>query len=107
MFANQNEKHSELMERANTVGIDFLKTEIQTAFTFIQVAETSSSPETRARNFGLALKGYHAVLHFLPRLVPTPDERTEIDQSMGKLKQRLGEAGYSSETSLPADSKSL
>jgi hypothetical protein len=106
MSANQNEKHSDLMERANTVGIDFLKTEIQTAFTFIQVAETSSSPETRARNFGLALKGYHAVLHFLPRLVPTPDERTEIDQSMGKLKQRLGEAGYSSETSSPADSKS-
>jgi hypothetical protein len=95
MSANQNEKHSDLMERANTVGIDFLKTEIQTAFTFIQAAETSSSPETRA------------VLHFLPRLVPTPDERTEIDQNMVKLKRRLGEAGYSSETSSPADSKSL
>jgi hypothetical protein len=107
MSANQNEKHSDLMERANTVGIDFLKTEIQTAFTFIQVAETSSSPETRARNFGLALEGYRAVLHFLPRLVPTPDERTEIDQNMVKLKRRLGEAGYSSETSSPADSKSL
>jgi hypothetical protein len=98
MFASQHEKHSELMERANTVGIDFLRTEIHTAETFIQVAETSSSPETRARNFGLALKGYRAVLHFLPRLVPTPDERIEIDQNLDKLKQRLGEAGYSSET---------
>jgi hypothetical protein len=98
MLANWHEKHSELMERANTVGIDFLRTEIHTAETFIQVAETSNSPETRVRNFGKALKGYRAVLQFLPRVVPPPDERTEIGQKLETLKHRLDEAGYSSET---------
>jgi hypothetical protein len=98
MFASQHEKHSELMERANSAGIDFVRTEMYTAQTFIQVAETSNSPESRARNFSLALKAYRAILHFLPRVIPSSDERIEIGQKLQNLKHQLDEAGYSSET---------
>jgi flagellar biosynthesis/type III secretory pathway ATPase len=86
--------HRELIERANRAGVDFLFTDIEMAFTFIRVGETR---ESRDRSFGKALKGYHAVSHFMSRVMLSPSQRTELEEKLHKLKSRLEQAGFSCE----------
>ena len=83
------------MDRTNSVGVDFLRTDIEAALTFIQVAETSGLPETRARNYCNALEGYRAVLHFLPRVVPTADELASMREKLERIRVKLEKAGFS------------
>jgi hypothetical protein len=89
--------HRELIERTNRAGVDFLFTDIEMAFTFLHVGETSNSRESRDRNFRKALQGYRTVLHFLSRVVLLPGERADLEQKLHKLKTRLEEAGLSCE----------
>jgi hypothetical protein len=77
--------------------VDFLFTDIEMALTFLHVGETSTSRETRDRNLGKALQGYRTVLHFLPRLVMSPVQRTDLQQKLHNLKSRLERAGVSCE----------
>jgi len=95
MYLDSGEKHSRLIERSNAIGIDFLRTDLVTALTFIQVAETSNSPETSTRNFRKALEAYRAVLHFLPRLLPSTAEFEEIRSKLEQVRLHLVQAGYS------------
>jgi hypothetical protein len=89
--------HRELIERTNRAGVDFLFTDIEMALTFLHVGETSTSRETRNRNFGKALQGYRTVVHFLSRLVISPDQRIDLEQKLHDLKSRLERAGISCE----------
>ena len=86
-------KHSELIEETNRIGSDFLKIEAEAALTFVQVAETSTSPENRARNYANALLGYRTLLRYLPRVVLTPKEAFEIREKLEKLKVQLEQGG--------------
>jgi hypothetical protein len=94
MVGEKGERHSELIDRTNSIGIDFLRTDLRAALTFIQVAETSSSWESRDRNYRKALEGYRAVVHFLPRLVPSPKELAEIETKLEEIKLQLERAGF-------------
>ncbi len=94
MFPGKQEKYSELMDSTNSIGIDFLRTDLEAAQTFINVAETSSSPETQVRNYGKALEGYRTVLHFLPRVLPSPEELADIRGKLEKIKLQLEQAGF-------------
>lgn len=94
MFPGEHQKHAELMEHTNEIGVDFLRTDIEAALTFLQVAETSSSPETRVRNYGKALEGYRTVLHFLPRVVPTAEQLEEMHLKLDQIRQQLEQAGF-------------
>jgi len=79
---------------ANRFSVEILITDLDLAFTFLQVARTSKNPETRQRNRENAHKVYDAVHHFLPRLRPTAEERQAIEDKMSSLKihlQALGE----------------
>lgn len=90
-------KHAELIDRTNSVGVEFLRTDIEAALTFLQVAESSNSPETRTRNFGKALRGYTTVLHFLPRVIPTDEELSDMRNKLEEIKVRLLSAGFSAD----------
>ncbi|WP_109489031.1 hypothetical protein [Occallatibacter savannae] len=94
MCADQHQKNAELIDQTNTIGIEFLRTDIEAALTFIQVAETSSSPENRVRNYGNALEGYRTVLHFLPRVLPSPDELADMQAKLEQIKTKLQQAGF-------------
>jgi len=94
MNVDRHEEHAELMDRSNSIGIDFLCTDIQAALTFIQVAETSGSMETRVRNYGKALEGYRTVLHFLPRVSPSPEELASMQDKLEQIRVKLAKAGY-------------
>ena len=101
MLVHFEKTHAELMEQTNRIGVDFLKVEVEAVLTFIRVAETSTSPVTRARNYGNALIGYRTLLHYLPRIVLTKGEMSEFRQKLEDLKLRLEEAGYSSDAHKP------
>lgn len=93
MGADRNQKQAELMDRTNSIGIDFLRTDIETALTFILVAETSSSLESRERNYGKALEGYRTVLRFLPRVMPSPEELASMHNKLEQIRVKLEKAG--------------
>jgi hypothetical protein len=87
----------ELIEQTNRAGVNFLFTDIEMAFTFMDVGETSSTHESRQRNYGKALEAYRTVLHFSSRVVMLPAEKEDLEQKLHKLKSRLEEAGFSCE----------
>ena len=95
MAIYSEKKHSELIEETNRIGGDFLKIEAEAALTFVQVAETSVSPESRARNYANALLGYRTLLRYLPRVVLTQKEASEIQEKLEKLKVQLEQGGCS------------
>jgi hypothetical protein len=86
-------EQSELIERTNRAGVEFLFTDVEMAFTFLRVGETSTSRETRDRNLANALQGYRAVLHFLPRVVLSPVQEIDLQEKLHNLKSRLEQAG--------------
>jgi hypothetical protein len=78
---------------ANRFSVKILITDLDLAFTFLQVARTSTNPATRQRNRENANKVYDAVRHFLPRLRPTAEERQAIEGKMSSLKAQLQALG--------------
>jgi hypothetical protein len=76
------------------VGAEFIIADLELAFTFLEIARTSSVTETVRRNQGNARTAYHAILRFLPRCLPalSAAERQTIDDNLRKLKKRLEQA---------------
>ena len=98
MIVYSGKKHAELIEETNRIGVDFLKIEAEAALTFVRVAETSTLPENRARNYANALLGYRTLLHYLPRVVLTAGENSEIRAKLERLKLQLEQGGCSTGT---------
>ncbi|WP_263415244.1 hypothetical protein [Terriglobus albidus] len=77
----------------NAAGIEFLKTEMGLANTFLNVAETTRRPEQRIQSHHDAQMAYREVAHYLPRLQLTAIEKLDFDQRLAALKGRLMLAG--------------
>ena len=77
------------------VGAEFIIADLKLAFTFLEIARTSSVTETVRRNQKNARAAYHAVLRFLPRCLPalSAAERQTIEDNLRKLKHRLEQFG--------------
>jgi hypothetical protein len=77
------------------VGAEFIVADLKLAFTFLEIARTSSVTETVRRNQKNARAAYHAVLRFLPRCLPalSAAERQTIEDNLRKLKHRLEQFG--------------
>jgi len=71
------------------VGIEFLRTEVETAFVFARVASDAQDSEKRLRNVRNARRAYDTLLHFMQRLVLTPDARDEIHLRIWDLRRQL------------------
>jgi hypothetical protein len=66
-------------------------TDLEVAFTFLDVAHTSRIAETGRRNRKNARAAYDAILRFLPRSIPalSAAERRDMESKLGELKRRL------------------
>jgi len=82
-----------LHNESNKIGTEFLLTELDTAFTFLAVAETTSSNETRDRNRRNALEAYKSALRMQTKVVMEPRQKSSFNQKMADLKKRLEELG--------------
>lgn len=82
-----------LHEESNKIGTEFLLTELDTAFTFLAVADTTSSAETRERNRNNALEAYKSAFRMQKQVVMEPHQKNQFDQKMAELKKRLEELG--------------
>jgi hypothetical protein len=75
-------------------GVDFLIVDLDTALTFMDVADTTTIDETARRNHKNARKAYDTVLRLLRDLRPTRDQRKIIEDKLMLLRARLEAAGY-------------
>jgi hypothetical protein len=78
---------------ANASGIEFLKTELRLANTFLDRAETTKVHEHQLQSREDTLKAYRAVLKFLPRLLVSAEEKLDLDTQISALKKRMRLAG--------------
>jgi hypothetical protein len=93
---HQNIKESwQHLEQANQIGIDFLVTELSVGLTFLQTADVTGSPVTRARDLEKASHVYRTVVRLLPRVILSADDRAEINEKLAELRRKLEHAGYS------------
>ncbi len=84
---------SQLIQQSHRIGVEFLLIDLDTAHTFLDVADATSSHETRTRNRENARIAYDAVLRLLPRLALTDEQRAVLDAKIAELKDRLNAAG--------------
>jgi|ERR1017187_7633251 hypothetical protein len=76
---------------------EFIMTDLELAFTFLDIGRTSGVTETSRRNRQNARTAYDAVLRFLPRSLPalSAAERRAIENRLRELKKRLEGLGGS------------
>lgn len=79
--------------RSNQLGIEFLDTELKLAHTFMDSAGISQHAERIEQSHKDAQTAYRSVLHFLPRLRLSPEEKISFDEQLRVLRERLVQAG--------------
>lgn len=84
---------SELLQKSNRIGVQFLLAEVETGLTFLKVAATTSREEGRARNLQNAGEVYRTVQRLLPRVTPQPEEKRQIESKMVEIREGLLQAG--------------
>jgi hypothetical protein len=77
----------------NTTSIEFLLTDLETALTFMDVAQTSGDQEIKHRNYTNARVAYDTVTRFLPKVKPTAAQQQAIDEKLTLVKARLEAVG--------------
>jgi hypothetical protein len=83
------------IEQANRIGIDFLVADLNVGLTFLQIADVTRSPATRARDLDKALQVYRTVKSLLPRLFLSAEDGKLINTKLAELRFKLKQAGYS------------
>lgn len=83
----------QIVEQSHRIGVQFLLTDMNAALTFLDVAEVSESTDVRARNRNHARTAYQTVLRLLPKISPSADERSALEQKLNTLRNRLRRLG--------------
>jgi hypothetical protein len=78
---------------SNASGIEFMRTELSLAHTFLDVAETTRVAAHRLQSHEDTQKAYRCLLKFLPRLQLSAEQELDFDQQLTKLKDRMLIAG--------------
>jgi hypothetical protein len=68
-------------------------TEMESAFTFLALAEGTASAETRERNRQHALDAYRVLVRMQTKVVMEPQHKAVFQQKIALLKNRLEEVG--------------
>ena len=87
----------QIVDQSHRVAVQFLLADITVALTFLDVADTTHSQDTRDRNRQNARSAYDTVLRLLPNVNATDEERIALQSKMERLKGRLLASGYSIE----------
>jgi hypothetical protein len=69
--------------------VDFLRTEIATGHTFVEMALTSDDSDKRTRNREFAQTACDTVVRFLPRVALNAEERDEINGGLAGLQAAI------------------
>lgn len=85
---------SRVRDESNQISLQFLLTELETAFTFLQVAETTAYVESRERNRKHAREAYDSILRMQPRVIMEPAGKAEFQSRLSELKSRLEGFGF-------------
>jgi hypothetical protein len=95
ILGQEGKPSAENMDDAKRIGAEFIMTDLELAFTFLEIAGTSCVTATVRRNQKNARTAYDAVLRFLPRSLPALSaiERGAIEEKLRKLKNRLEQLG--------------
>jgi hypothetical protein len=84
----------QVLEKSHRVGVEFLLTDMRTGMTFLDIAEVTQSSEVRDRNRRNARLAYDTVVRIMSRLSPTAEERSNLENGLSELRQRLIAVGY-------------
>ena len=79
----------ELQQETRSIHFDFLVTDLNAAHTFLDVAHTTRSGETRERNLRHANAAYDTVMRFVPRVAMSEQQHAELHERLDQLKDRL------------------
>jgi hypothetical protein len=79
--------------QANSPGVDFLLVELETAFTFLDVADTTQIDARVERNHTNARRAYDTVQHLLPIVKPDSSQKELIEAKLAQLRSRLEGTG--------------
>ena len=82
-----------LINDSNQAGISFLFTELETAMTFLRVAETTRNQDSAARNHDNARAAYESAIHYQGRVRFGEDEKKTFENKLAELKRVLLAAG--------------
>ena len=82
-------RHAELRKQFEANRVNFVLTELDTATTFCDVANSADNPEKMKRNIANAREGYDTALHFLPGAQFDAESKSEFDTKLAHLKSLL------------------
>jgi hypothetical protein len=84
-----------MVQTRNPIGVEFLRTEVKTAFVFAKIAADAKDKEKRRRNVYHARKGYETLLYFCSQLLLSADEQDEMRKNLEELHRQLVVLGES------------
>lgn len=83
----------QVIAESRQISEQLLFTDLQIAFTFLQIARVTSDPKTRRRNIENATKAYRDVLHRSADPNLAVRRREDLDTTLALLRNQLAEFG--------------
>jgi len=80
-------------ERMNRVSVDFLKTDLETALTFVKIARQTRDDLRRKRNCRAARKAYDTVAKFVTKVDLSAESVRMVRLRLAELKKELEALG--------------
>ena len=95
-MSEQFDHATELWAQTHEAGLQFLRTELQTALSLLDIVDHSDTGDSTFRRIALAREAYNVVADHLARhrhkaFELTPEEREEIRKVHDELGRRLNE----------------
>lgn len=82
-------------ERMNRAGAEFLKIDMETALTFVQIARETGNDSRKRRNVRAARTAHDTALKLMPKLDLTVEDAQVLKSRLGRLRSELEALGES------------
>ena len=79
--------------RLSNIAFDFLRTDLDTGLTFMNVAESTRDADAQQRNHENARRAYDAVVRLMQSLSLDDTQNKEVAEKLALLKSRLQNVG--------------
>jgi hypothetical protein len=89
MFRTMSEDVARILQESNEAGIQFLRIELNTGHTLLDIAEVTEIESTRARTVRNAGRAYDVVHGLMGRLKLSTEEELELESDLKALKRRI------------------
>lgn len=84
----------ELQNQSNRSGIQFVLTDLDTAISFLDLADGTSNIDHRQRLLANAKKAHDACQRFIPRLTFSASETSIVNRKLRQIRSRLTADGF-------------